>query len=99
MLLNGRASGSSDATDGLGRTKPQKRFVDVEIANATDKLLLCFDSSWFARIGMTADEERIIRVGRRDTRHSDTRFDEDVIDRQGHHILGFDGCHFQSLKK
>ena len=39
---------------------------------------------------VTSDKEAVVGVGRTDTRSSDARLGEDVVDGQGHHVLGLD---------
>ena len=41
---------------------------------------------------VASDEEAVVGVGRADAGSPDAGLGEDVVDRQGHHVLGFHGC-------
>ena len=75
----------------MRRAEAVRIAVDVEITDATDKLLLGLDTAWFARVRVTSDEERIVGVGRRHSGNSDSGLHKDVVYRQGDDVLGFDG--------
>jgi hypothetical protein len=64
---------------------------DDDLSDAADEAVVRLSSSKSFDLGMSADEQSVIRVGRRDSRNADARLSEDVVDGQRDHVLGFDG--------
>ena len=64
---------------------------DQNILDTSDKVRLHFSSHQSVQLGMTSDEQSVMRVGRGDARNTDTRLGEDAVHRKGYHVFGFHG--------
>lgn len=70
----------------------EQRFsFDQNILHTSNKVRLHLSSDQSVQLGMTSDEQSVMRVGRRDARNTDARLGEDAVDGEGHHVFRFDG--------
>ena len=64
---------------------------DDDLPDAAEESGLGLPPGQPLELGVAADEEAVVRVRRGDAGNADAGLCEDVVDRQRHDVLGFDG--------